>query len=54
MRNFEASAWLERPVLIEIKAATVNKRRLSEFSMTVMVTRVKTEPPKPAAGAKKP
>ena len=54
MRNFEASAWLERPVLIEIKSATVDKRRLSEFSMTVMVTRVKTEPPKPAAGAKKP
>lgn len=39
MRNLEASPWLESPVLVEIKAATVDKRRVSEFSMTVMLSR---------------
>lgn len=39
MRNLEASPWLERPTLIETKAADVNKRRLAEFSMTVFITR---------------
>jgi len=39
MRNLEASPWLERPNLIEIKAVDMNRRRLSEFSMTVMITR---------------
>lgn len=39
MRNLEASPWLESPVLVEIKTATVDKRRVSEFSMTVMLSR---------------
>lgn len=39
MRNIEASLWLEKPVLIEIKAVTVDKRRLNEFSMTVSLKR---------------
>ncbi len=39
MRNLEASPWLERPNLLEIKAVDVNRRRLSEFGMTVMLTR---------------
>lgn len=39
MRNFEASPWLEHPNLIEIKSVDVGRRRLSEFSMTVMLTR---------------
>ena len=33
MRNIDSSAWLEKPVLIEVKAANVEKRRVSEFSM---------------------
>ncbi len=35
MRNFESSTWLKSPNLIEIKAATVNNLRASEFAMTV-------------------
>jgi len=43
MRNFEASPYLEHPDLVEIKAATVNKKRLSEFVMNVSMKRIKTE-----------
>lgn len=39
MRNIEASPWLEKPLLIEIKAVSVDKRRLNEFSMTVSLKR---------------
>lgn len=58
MRNLEASPWLERPNLLEIKAVEVNKRRLSEFAMDVWLTRVKAEDEKltkaaPGAEAKK-
>lgn len=35
MSNLAESAYLENPVLIEIKSATVNNRRVSEFSMNV-------------------
>ena len=40
MRNIEASPWLERPQLIEIKAVMVDKRRLNEFSMNAALKRV--------------
>ncbi len=39
MRNIEASPWLEKPQLIEIKAVMVDKRRLSEFSMNAALKR---------------
>lgn len=39
MRNIEASPWLEKPQLIEIKAVTVDKRRLNEFSMNAALKR---------------
>ena len=39
MRNIEASPWLEKPQLVEIKAVTVEKRRLSEFSMNAAIKR---------------
>lgn len=39
MRNIEASPWLEKPLLIEIKAVTVDKRRLNEFSMNAALKR---------------
>ena len=39
MRNLEASPYLENPDLIEIKAATVNNKRLSEFNMNVGIRR---------------
>ncbi|HCZ14332.1 MAG TPA: PilN domain-containing protein [Accumulibacter sp.] len=39
MRNIEASPWLEKPQLIEIKAVMVDKRRLNEFSMNALLKR---------------
>lgn len=35
IRNLEASPWLETPELIESKAVTLEKNRLSEFSLNV-------------------
>ena len=48
MRNIEASPWLEKPRLIEIKAVLVDKRRLNEFSMNASLKRASA-----AEGAKK-
>lgn len=39
MRNIEASPWLEKPLLIEIKAVTVDKRRLNEFNLNASLKR---------------
>lgn len=39
MRNLDGSPLLEKPELIEIKAVTVDKRSLAEFSLTVLFTR---------------
>ena len=49
MRNLEASPWLEKPELVEVKASTAGGRRVSEFTMNFSVKRV--EPPKEAAKA---
>lgn len=49
MRNIEASPWLEKPQLVEIKAVTVDKRRLSEFNLNAAVKRS----PNQAAGSAK-
>ncbi|RIX48540.1 MAG: fimbrial protein [Rhodocyclales bacterium GT-UBC] len=43
MRNLEASDWLENPQLIEVKASVLNGRRINEFAMNVIVTRVKPD-----------
>jgi len=43
MHNLDESPILERPVLIEIKAARVGKRRMSEFSMSVHFSRQTSE-----------
>jgi len=40
MRNIESSPWLANPKLVEIKASSVNKKRLSEFNMNLVVKRV--------------
>ena len=55
MRNVEASPWLSQPVLVEVKAASVEKRRVSEFSMFLNLKRAEPpkDAPKPAAPAKK-
>lgn len=43
MRNIEGSTWLEKPQLIESKAVMLNGRRVNEFSMNFMLTRVAPE-----------
>jgi len=62
MRNIESSPWLERPVLVEVKASTVDKRRLSDFNLNLSLKRVVADDKsgkgakpaaKPAAGAAK-
>jgi len=55
MRNIESSPWLERPVLVEVKASTVDKRRVSEFSMFLFLKRAVEAKPAatPAPAAKK-
>lgn len=40
MRNIEASPWLENPGLVEVKAAIVDKKRLSQFELNLSVKRV--------------
>jgi type IV pilus assembly protein PilN len=39
MRNLEESPWFRNPTLVEVKAVTVNKQRLSEFSLNVDLKR---------------
>ncbi len=50
MRNLEASPYLEKPVLIEIRSFADKNARLSEFSLSVLLTRNKDD----VAPAKKP
>jgi type IV pilus assembly protein PilN len=44
MRNLESSPYLEKPNLVEIHAVTDKTSRLSEFSLSVSLTRTKDEP----------
>jgi type IV pilus assembly protein PilN len=39
MRNIESSPWLANPNLIEIKAATLGKMRISEFNLKLALKR---------------
>lgn len=49
MRNIEASPWLTQPTLVEVKAANVDKRRVSEFNMYLNLKRAEPAKDKPAA-----
>jgi type IV pilus assembly protein PilN len=51
MRNIEASTWLTQPVLVEVKAVTIDRKRVSEFNMFVNLKRA--EPAKDAAAPAK-
>jgi type IV pilus assembly protein PilN len=53
MRNIEASRWLGAPELIEVKAAAIDKKRVSEFSLNMSLKR-ETAPAAPAAAPAKP
>ncbi len=54
MRNIESSPWLANPGLVEVKASTVEKRRVAEFNLNFQLKRTEVkdagkEPAKPAA-----
>jgi type IV pilus assembly protein PilN len=54
MRNIESSPWLASPGLVEVKATSVAKRRVSEFNLNFHLKRAEPKdadkaPPKPAA-----
>ncbi|MEQ1555657.1 MAG: PilN domain-containing protein [Gallionella sp.] len=55
MRAIEDSPWLDTPALVEIKAASVNNGRLSEYTLTFNVTKadVPAAPPAVKAAANK-
>ena len=45
MRNVDASPWLEKPELVEVKATSVDKKRVSEFNMYVTLKRAAAKDP---------
>ena len=51
MRNIESSPWLADPKLIEIKATTLGKMRISEFILNLSLKRPTTVEAKDAAKA---
>jgi type IV pilus assembly protein PilN len=51
MRNIEASPWLHSPVLVEVKAASVEKRRVSDFNLNLGLKRAQPPAAQPAAKA---
>ena len=51
MRNIESSPWLANPNLIEIKATTLGKMRISEFNLKLALKRPTTGESKDAAKA---
>lgn len=53
MRNIEASPWLDKPLLVEVKAAsTADKKRVSQFDMYVQLKRAAAKDAAKAAPAK--
>ncbi|NWG87981.1 MAG: PilN domain-containing protein [Hydrogenophilaceae bacterium] len=48
MRNLEDSDWFENPVLIEVRAATVNNVRSNDFSLTLTISDPNAKPGKGA------
>ena len=51
MRNVESSPWLANPKLIEIRATTLGKMRISQFSLTLGQKRPTVDASKDAAKA---
>ena len=54
MRNIESSPWLTKPSLIEIRATTLGKMRISEFNMNLVLKRPTAPEAKDAAKAAAP
>lgn len=53
MHNLDESPVLERPVLVEIKAVMVGKRRMNEFNLDIHFTRQTTDSKTAAGGPTK-
>ena len=51
MRNIESSPWLANPGLVEVKASTVEKRRVSEFNLNFELKRSEAKDAKDAGKA---
>jgi type IV pilus assembly protein PilN len=53
MRNFAQSSVVELPRLVETRAATVDRKKMQEFNLSVQIKQIKDEDPKkgPVAGA---
>jgi type IV pilus assembly protein PilN len=54
MRNLEESPLLENARLVEIKATTVGRRRLGEFSLDISITRLTADSSSKTAGLSAP
>jgi len=54
MRNIESSPWLANPGLVEVKAANVAKRRISQFNLNFQVKRAEVKDAPKDAGKAKP
>ena len=54
MRNIDASPWLEKAELVEIRAANVANKRVSEFNMNFSLKRTQAPSDKPAVAPKGP
>lgn len=51
MRNLDGSPFLQNPGLVEVKAASVNNRRVSEFNLGIGIERAQPQEDKPAVAA---
>ena len=49
MRNIDSSPWLSQPSLVEIKAVTLGKMRISEFNLRLQLKRPTPEAAKDSA-----
>lgn len=52
MKNIESSKWLASPALVEIKAGTVDKKRVSEFNLNFALKRAQAPKDEAKAPAK--
>ena len=48
MRNIESSPWLAKPGLVEVRATTIEKRRVSEFNLNFELKRAEAKDAKDA------
>jgi type IV pilus assembly protein PilN len=54
MRNIESSPWLTNPGLVEVKASTVEKRRVAEFNLNFELKRAEAKDAKDTGKAASP